>query len=90
MLEKIWRWVVRSVLGVLASIGVLAVVTVLWLAGVFGGGAGKQGTRAPVEVSEPAVVEGCDCAAGAVCVGPKGGRYCLRPDGSKKYTGAGS
>ena len=32
----------------------------------------------------PAAV-GCDCAAGVVCEGPRGGRYCLRPDGSKKY-----
>jgi len=45
---------------------------------------------AVVQVEKPAPVVSCDCAAGAVCVGPKGGRYCLRPDGSKKYTGAGS
>lgn len=90
MFWKIAGWLVQVVLGLLVAVGVATVAAVLWLAGVFGGGVGKQGTRAPVEVSAPAAVEGCDCSSGAVCVGPKGGRYCLRPDGSKKYTGAGS
>lgn len=40
--------------------------------------------------SEQSAGGGCECAAGAVCVGPKGGRYCLRPDGSKKYIGGGA
>ncbi len=50
----------------------------------------SESAPAVVQVEKPAPVVSCDCAAGAVCVGPKGGRYCLRPDGSKKYTGAGS
>jgi hypothetical protein len=27
----------------------------------------------------------CDCAAGAVCTGPRGGQYCLDADGKKRY-----
>lgn len=90
MFGKMAGWLVQVVLGLLVAVGVATVAAVLWLAGVFGGGSVKEGGRVPVEVSAPAAVDGCDCAAGAVCVGPKGGRYCLRPDGSKKYSGAGS
>lgn len=37
----------------------------------------------PVTLAERAFA--CPCGYGLVCVGPRGGRYCLRPDGSKKY-----
>lgn len=32
-----------------------------------------------------AAVESCDCDSGAVCTGPKGGKYCLTKSGNKKY-----
>lgn len=45
----------------------------------------------PVAQAAKEIVEqapSCDCGSGAAeCVGPRGGRYCLRPDGSKKYVG---
>lgn len=28
----------------------------------------------------------CPCSAGALCTGPRGGRYCLTPSGNKRYT----
>lgn len=28
---------------------------------------------------------GCLCAEGALCIGPRGGRYCIKNDGGKKY-----
>jgi endonuclease YncB( thermonuclease family) len=31
----------------------------------------------------------CPCGTGAVCVGPKGGRYCVREGGSKRYLSRG-
>ena len=59
---------------------------------VNGGGrpAAQREAAAVVEEAAPSIgqspeVAGCDCSTGAVCIGPKGGRYCLRPDGSKKY-----
>lgn len=30
---------------------------------------------------------GCECRNGQWCEGPKGGVYCLRDDGKKKYRG---
>ena len=79
------------------AIGTLVVAFVWWLSS----GDGKPKAKAPdavplVQQAAPKVeaapvqleAAGCGCAAGAVCVGPKGGRYCLRPDGSKKYIGA--
>lgn len=30
----------------------------------------------------------CPCASSAVCTGPKGGRFCIREDGSKRYVHA--
>lgn len=49
------------------------------------------GNAAPVEgaadgkPSGAAVVEVCDCASGAVCVGSRGGRFCVDASGSKRY-----
>lgn len=31
------------------------------------------------------VAAACPCGTGAVCVGPKGGRYCVREGGAKRY-----
>ena len=30
-------------------------------------------------------VGGCPCGGGSVCVGPRGGRYCIAPGGKKRY-----
>lgn len=40
-------------------------------------------TAAPVAQFEQQA--SCDCASGAVCTGPRGGRYCIRQDGKKQY-----
>lgn len=47
----------------------------------------KSGRVAPVAVAGAVSASGenCFCTEGAFCTGPRGGRYCLRPDGSKKY-----
>ena len=34
---------------------------------------------------EARAAQGCECSAGAVCIGPRGGRYCLTAAGNKKY-----
>lgn len=48
-----------------------------------------SGTAVPVGAQAQAVAEpaapGCDCAAGAVCTGPRGGKYCLTAEGKKRY-----
>ena len=31
------------------------------------------------------LASGCPCSASALCTGPKGGRYCVAPNGSKRY-----
>lgn len=31
------------------------------------------------------LASGCPCNASALCTGPKGGRYCVAPNGSKRY-----
>jgi len=36
-------------------------------------------------VGETAENGDCSCASGAVCAGPKGGRYCLSETGTKRY-----
>lgn len=39
------------------------------------------------EVVQEVAQAGCLCSAGAECMGPKGGTYCLTDDGKKKYKG---
>jgi len=64
-----------------AAAGALLVIAA---AGGAWGLSGSAPEAAGVEAAA-AVSVGCDCSAGIVCTGPRGGRYCLRPDGSKKY-----
>lgn len=83
MLAKILkglRWVIG---GALMLVGLLVVLLVWFLSG----GEKKQ----PEKISEPLpiaapVVESCECSTGAICTGPRGGKYCLTPSGNKKYT----
>lgn len=44
-----------------------------------------QAAAVPEAHEVNATAADCACAVGAVCVGPRGGRYCLRPDGGKRY-----
>ena len=37
------------------------------------------------QAGEARAAQGCECSAGAVCIGPRGGRYCLTAAGNKKY-----
>lgn len=78
-----------------AGSAVVLVVAVL-VAVMLGGSAGEKGLAAADSgaavvvaaqaqaVAEPAA-PGCDCAAGAVCTGPRGGKYCLTAEGKKRY-----
>lgn len=80
-----------------AGAGAAVVLVVAVLAGVmFNGSAGEKGSAmaapgaaAVVGGQAPAVAEpagaGCECAAGAVCTGPRGGKYCLTAEGKKRY-----
>lgn len=69
----------------------LAGVAALLVAGVGLGmwikGAAKDALPvAQVEKEIVGAAPSCTCGSGAAaCVGPRGGRYCLRQDGSKKY-----
>ena len=39
----------------------------------------------PSTKSEANSGEGCACGSGKVCVGPRGGRYCITSSGRKRY-----
>lgn len=43
-----------------------------------------QAAAVPEAHEVNATAADCACAVGAVCAGPRGGRYCLRPDGGKR------
>lgn len=43
---------------------------------------------AAVVKAEPAA-ESCPCGTGAICEGPRGGRYCIADGGGKRYLAAG-
>lgn len=42
---------------------------------------------APVKqpVSSPSYGSSCSCSSGNVCIGPRGGRYCITSGGNKRY-----
>lgn len=37
------------------------------------------------EPTATSLASGCPCSATAMCTGPKGGRYCVAPNGNKRY-----
>lgn len=39
----------------------------------------------PISATAESSAAGCSCDSGGVCVGPRGGRYCLTAAGGKKY-----
>ena len=80
---RVLRWVIG---GALLIIGVSCVVLLWWLSG-----AKDDIKKQPEKINEPLpiaapVVESCECSTGAICTGPRGGKYCLTPSGNKKYT----
>lgn len=75
--------VAGSVLGLLAAVGIGAVLVAWALAGWL-----KADEKAgAVDPLPSAGVIDCRCSVGAECVGPRGGRYCVAEDGKKKYSG---
>jgi micrococcal nuclease len=53
--------------------------------GAGGGSAGAPGAGAPGGTSTAA---DCPCGSGAICTGPKGGQFCVTPEGKKRYSHA--
>ncbi|WP_434589370.1 SH3 domain-containing protein [Pseudomonas sp. R4-83] len=47
----------------------------------------KPARAAPQPVRSPATEYGssCSCSSGSVCIGPRGGRYCITSGGKKRY-----
>lgn len=46
----------------------------------------RSGVATPAkdrDVADPD--EGCSCRSGKVCIGPRGGRYCITSGGNKRY-----
>ncbi|MBA5955884.1 SH3 domain-containing protein [Pseudomonas lactis] len=39
----------------------------------------------PVRQQTPAYGSSCPCSSGNVCIGPRGGRYCITSGGNKRY-----
>lgn len=33
----------------------------------------------------PATASDCPCGSGKICIGPRGGRFCITPSGTKRY-----
>lgn len=91
---RIWIWLFKLSLGVMAALGAsaLAVVLFMWwlLSGPSGEAANAERVRDDVraEVSQVESVQSandCACASGGVCRGPRGGIYCLDASGKKNY-----
>lgn len=39
----------------------------------------------PIPRQAPSYGSSCPCSSGAVCIGPRGGRYCITSGGNKRY-----
>ena len=46
---------------------------------------GKQSALSSPRSTTASSAAGCPCGGGKVCVGPRGGRYCITSGGSKRY-----
>lgn len=49
------------------------------------GSAKGQSSTAPSKNLSTSPSSGCPCGGGNVCVGPRGGRYCITSGGNKRY-----
>lgn len=65
--------------GLYAAVGMAAAATLIAVA-AWAAQPKPDGSTAP----PPAGVE-CPCGSGKVCVGPRGGRYCITKSGNKEY-----
>lgn len=45
----------------------------------------ERPTPQPVRSSTPEYGSSCPCSSGRVCIGPRGGRYCITSGGNKRY-----
>lgn len=85
MLRKLAGFVLGVAKWSLLLVGALVVALVWWLS------SGDNGKQKPKDDSQVTTIErqaervGCLCADGSLCAGPRGGRYCIKPDGGKKY-----
>ncbi len=89
------RWIAAGGLGrsmIAAGVaGIATIAAVAWIA------SGAPGDPVPAQVVASAspdesarsqeIAAVCPCGTGLICVGPRGGRYCTRPDGGKSYSG---
>lgn len=41
-------------------------------------------TRKPM-IAPALQQDGCSCGSGKICIGPRGGRYCITASGTKRY-----
>lgn len=41
--------------------------------------------KQPARQQTPAYGSSCPCSSGSVCIGPRGGRYCITSGGNKRY-----
>ena len=90
-----WSFAGRLGLWLLAGFGALVLAVFLFMWALWSG-ALDGGRHAEVEAAEVRSVPGetaargdgqaaCLCSAGASCVGPRGGVYCVSDAGSKRY-----
>lgn len=82
-LNKFGRWVFWALVGV----GVFFVGRDVWEWSGIGAAAVVQVQAAGKGPAMDQPAAGCLCSAGAECVGPRGGKYCLGDDGKKRYKG---
>lgn len=45
----------------------------------------SSSAKQPVRRSQPSYGGSCPCSGGRVCIGPRGGRYCITSGGNKRY-----
>lgn len=45
----------------------------------------RGGSQAPLKAIDSSGTGDCPCGGGTLCIGPRGGEYCLTPAGKKSY-----
>lgn len=86
MMAKFGKWIVREVAYLVGGVALFFIAWTLWPSAKT---AERPASAAPVVEAKNAEVEqvatACICGSGVVCIGPRGGKFCVTDTGKKKY-----